>query len=132
MPIPVAVDAPDPADLRAAFDRAHDSAQGFALPDQPVEAVTFRLKARAPQPGPAVGQGRAAMPAAPGERVVHFGGAPLATPVLARTSLAAGTTIEGPAIVEEATSTTVLPPGWTARVLPDGSLDVQHRRRDAP
>jgi N-methylhydantoinase A len=46
------------------------------------------------------------------------------TPVFRRESLPAGASLEGPAIVEERESTTVLPPGMAARVDDYGSLLV--------
>ena len=42
-----------------------------------------------------------------------------------REGLAEGAEIAGPAIVEESGATTVLPPGWRARVLPLGHLALQ-------
>ena len=47
------------------------------------------------------------------------------TPVYRRESLGAGLTLTGPAIVEEPDSTTVVHPGDTLIVRPDGLLEVQ-------
>jgi N-methylhydantoinase A len=38
------------------------------------------------------------------------------TPVYARSDLGAGTALEGPAVIEQLDSTTVIPPGWHAEV----------------
>ena len=50
-----------------------------------------------------------------GERTVVVGGQLYVSPVWAREALAGGTEIEGPAIVEEMSSTTLIPPGWKLR-----------------
>ena len=58
----------------------------------------------------------------------------VATPVFDREVLARDQRIEGPAIVEEWTTTTVVPPGWTAHVDRLGNLVLgrahERRRRD--
>jgi N-methylhydantoinase A len=57
-------------------------------------------------------------------RQVYFAPAsPRATPVLHRGGLAPGTRIDGPAIIEEATSTTVLYPGQRGTV--DRYLNIE-------
>jgi N-methylhydantoinase A len=49
---------------------------------------------------------------------VHFdaSGGALETPVYDRAVLPAGARIEGPAVIEQLDSTTLVPPGWQARV----------------
>ncbi|MDX1434315.1 MAG: hydantoinase/oxoprolinase family protein, partial [Gammaproteobacteria bacterium] len=51
------------------------------------------------------------------------------TPILDREKLAASTRFDGPAIVEEAGGTTVVPPGWSVTVDESGALLC---RADAP
>ncbi len=41
--------------------------------------------------------------------------------------LGAGVEIAGPAIVEQMDTTTVVPDGWTARVVPSGSIVLTRR-----
>ena len=65
----------------------------------------------------------------PAGRPVVFAGADGApaehdTPFYERSALRAGNVIAGPAIVEQLDSTTVVPPGTTARVLPDGAIII--------
>jgi N-methylhydantoinase A/oxoprolinase/acetone carboxylase beta subunit len=43
-------------------------------------------------------------------------GPPISVPVYARGSLSTGQAVAGPAIVRQLDATTLLPPGWTARV----------------
>ncbi len=48
-----------------------------------------------------------------------------------RMALAVGATFAGPAIFEQPDTTTLLPPGWTARVLETGSLLLQRDAKEA-
>lgn len=115
----------DAAAMRAAFDAAHEREQGFALPDRPAEAVTLRLVARAApeaaaEAPPASGDEHAAR----GTRTVIFAAAPVVAAVFSREALAPGADVVGPAVLEETTATTVVPPAWRARVLTDGTLAI--------
>jgi len=57
------------------------------------------------------------------ERLVHFApGGFVPTPIYARPRLPLGVELPGPAIVEQPDTTTVVPPGWTARVEESGNL----------
>lgn len=46
----------------------------------------------------------------------------LDTPILDRTSLAVGTSINGPAIIEQYETTTIVPPTWRANIDPSGNI----------
>src|SRR5699024_11659001 len=43
-------------------------------------------------------------------------------PLVPRSALSAGESLEGPAIIAETTSTTVVEPGWVAEVTTEGNL----------
>jgi 5-oxoprolinase (ATP-hydrolysing) len=63
-----------------------------------------------------------------------FDGAWHDIPVLERAALAPGAHVEGPALLVEATATTVLEPGWAATLRPGGALLLERvtpRRRQA-
>ena len=49
----------------------------------------------------------------------------LPTPFYHRDDLRAGNTFEGPAMVVEDDATAILPPDWTARVEPHGSIILE-------
>ncbi len=118
------------ADLRQRFETAHHQRYGFRQPGHGVEVVNLRVVTRgvgAPDDGePAPEQGSVREPAAPAARVqVHFERKdsegrrslePLLTPVYERRALGVGERLEGPALIVEEVATTVLDPGWTARV----------------
>jgi len=105
-------------DVDRAFYRAHEARYAHATAD-PVEIVSLRVSAygvgakpslpRAPKDG--------SVPAARlGERTVLFDAVPTATAVYARDRLPSGAALEGPALIEEAGTTTVVPPGFRAGV----------------
>lgn len=102
----------------AAFHREHERLFGFAHSAVAVELVTLRVTAvgRTPKSRPRVVE--AATPVAPapvGRRPVHFSGF-VTTPIFSRELLRHGQTLIGPAVIEQADCTTVVPPGWTATV----------------
>jgi len=112
---------------RAAFEELYARRYGLASPGEPVEATTWRLTAVLETPVvdlPRVTGRRS--PALPRERLAYFPecGGYGATAVYDRDQLAPGGELEGPAIVEERESTTVLPPGVRAVVDEYGSLHV--------
>ncbi|MCY4590204.1 MAG: hydantoinase/oxoprolinase family protein [Alphaproteobacteria bacterium] len=92
--------------------------------DDPVEIVVYRVIGRGPAgeagfPG-AVKPGPAAAPA--GFRQVYLFGTWHRSAIYDREQLAAGTRLEGPAVIEESGATTLVPPGFTASVVPTGCL----------
>ncbi|MEL6206689.1 MAG: hydantoinase/oxoprolinase family protein [Pseudomonadota bacterium] len=118
-------------EMRAEFHTLHDKTQGFSLPDREVEAVTFRLTARSGRPDaqPAGDLGQTNHP--PTSRRVFFGRGRQETAVFRRSALAPCERIDGPAIIEEDTSTTVIPPGWAGAVLFDGTLSLTRDNAEA-
>ena len=111
-----------------AFHREHDRAYGFAAPGEPVEFVALRLTAvgRIAKPNlralPAGGGDAASAMRA--RRQVYFAeaGGFTGCPSYDRYRLPAGSVVEGPAIVEEMDSTTLIHPGFRAEVDRYGNL----------
>nr|WP_230198673.1 hydantoinase/oxoprolinase family protein [Halopiger djelfimassiliensis] len=108
------------------FHDAHERAYGYAM-DETIEVVNLRATATVPGADPVVrhdGTGDAHV----GAREAHFpgtdgtGSGSREATVYDRDRLEAGTTVSGPAILEQAESTTVVPPTWTGDVLADGTL----------
>jgi N-methylhydantoinase A len=62
----------------------------------------------------------------PAVRDVWFPGGFRPTPVLGRSALEPGSRFEGPAIVDQPDSTTVVPPGWSGAADEPGSLVLTH------
>jgi N-methylhydantoinase A len=117
------------AGLEAAFYVAHERRYGHAS-DGAAEIVNFRLAAigavAKPEPprwaltGPLAASRRV-------ERSVVFGGVRVPTAVYRRDGLPGDVAFSGPAIVEEMGATTVVPPGWGARVGTWGELVLTRR-----
>jgi N-methylhydantoinase A len=115
--------------LEAAFEAAYRASFTRTPPSTPVEVINVRVTATAEVPGSALALEASTERTGErlkGERPVYF---PewrehRGTPVWSRAALAPGDRIKGPAIVEEATSTLVIPPGASATVAKSGNLVV--------
>ena len=91
--------APNPAELRAAFESEHQARYGYHDPDQEIELVTIRVSAR----GPATA---VELQPAPG----------LPEP---------GTTIAGPTVLRLPESTVLIPADWNAAVDDSGAIVLE-------
>jgi N-methylhydantoinase A len=111
------------------FHEAHRIRYGHSTPGAPVEFVNLRLAA----------MGRIAAGAAPfrapaekrdpllARRQVVFSGAQYETDVLLRDHLRPGAENQGPLVIEEESSTTVVPAGYSVEVDDLGNLLVTRR-----
>ena len=112
------------------FYDVHKQVYGHAFDDQAVEAVTLRLIARGatdPLRLPEIAHGGRSDPAealAYTRDTVFDDGRPLPTPRYARDRLLAEDTVRGPAIITQHNSTTIVPPGYGARVLSHGDIVI--------
>jgi N-methylhydantoinase A len=115
----------------AAFHDAHEALYGYCFrnkPEQRVEWVNLRVTGIGPisRPSLAPYAGRRS-PAVAGEREVCFDAATgyVPTPVHWRASLAPGTTVDGPAVIEEYGATVPVHPGFTVHIDELGNLIVR-------
>lgn len=119
----IAVDwAAESEETSQRFRDAHQALYGFSL-DAPVELVTLRVEAvgrTAPWPRPALAPDGAAAPIA--SQRAHWPGGERDTPVFDRAALGAGAMVEGPAILTQLDTTTIIAPGWTGTVHASGAL----------
>jgi len=134
--IPVAVARPDDligaaTETRQRFNVQHDSRYGHAAPDQSIEIVNLRLVVTLARIDDAISRWLStpwqAEPAAPADHraVVYDDPArPLEASVVWRPSLAAGTKIAGPAVIEEPNATTFVPPGDHAMIDAWGNIVI--------
>jgi N-methylhydantoinase A len=106
---------PDPADLRARFDKAHDERYGYSDDDAPLELVTVRVAVALP--GAELPGGDRGSCEQEGTRDTAFGET--------RIYKGAPDAVEGPAIVDLAEATLVVPPGWSGGATEDGTLVIQ-------
>ncbi|MFO1059852.1 MAG: hydantoinase B/oxoprolinase family protein [Dongiaceae bacterium] len=117
------------AEIVGGFEAAHRQRYGFVVPGkaQIVEAVSVEAVGRpeeAGRHGPVVAVPGAGAPApAPLARVaMRSDGAAREAPVFRREQLRAGDRVAGPAIVAEATATTIIEPGWRGELTAAGDL----------
>ena len=116
--------------VRNKFDEVYEKRYGFASPDKPVEATTWKLTAFGDSPSleiPKINsddQPETAVPA--GSRPAYFPETNgfVETPIFSRYDLAPDQRVPGPAIIEERESTTVIPPGLEGLVDSYGTVRV--------
>ena len=118
----------DIAALAARFHEAHQRRYGHMAQAEAVEIVNFQVTAVGTIPKPQSKRfetPKTALPARPHEnRIAYFDGSDATeVPVYRRSALAPGATVEGPAVIEEKTSTIVLYPGQRAHV--DEYLNIE-------
>jgi N-methylhydantoinase A/oxoprolinase/acetone carboxylase beta subunit len=91
-----------------------------------VEIVGYRGRVTEASPGevspPARGRGGVPRVEA---GTITLGGRRLPARFAARSTLPVGHRLTGPAVIEEATATTLVPPGWSALVLDQGDLMLE-------
>ncbi|MDP7428864.1 MAG: hydantoinase/oxoprolinase family protein, partial [Alphaproteobacteria bacterium] len=133
--VPLDLTGSDPAAaLHAAFLAVHEGVHGHAI-EGPARIVNLRsvhrargaeldlsILSAAEETG--VNDARSK-----GERPISVDGTAgtIGAAIYDRTALPAGAGIAGPAIVEQADTTTLIPPGWRAGVVEGGSLLIERR-----
>lgn len=103
-----------------AFHQLHAARYSHSHPGRPVEIVTARVKAiglaRPIEVAPESPAGEDATLAIVGAKPVWFEKGLVETTLYERERLRAGHRVGGPAVVFQLDTTTVIPPGWSARV----------------
>jgi N-methylhydantoinase A len=119
--------APELDELRARFEAEHEDRYGYSDAEQQLELVTIRVSATVP--GPEVELADAVEGETPEEasRAAIVAGEQLELTVL-RGAPPPGTAIGGPAVVELAESTLLVPPGWFGETDSTGTIQVWRRR----
>ena len=129
------------AALREAFDRAYNAVYGRTIPGLDVEVLSWTLVVSAParatgDAGAATDTPSAAprverpQPTAWAELFEGTAKGLVRAAVHHRAELEAGVIVSGPALIAEAQTTTVVPGGWEAVVLPGGHLLAERRVRE--
>ncbi|MES2534319.1 MAG: hydantoinase/oxoprolinase family protein [Pseudomonadota bacterium] len=117
------------ADVRARFDALHDLRYGHAAAGEVIEVVNLRLTVTVARGGESVDsflaarfEPEAARPEEMRPVIYDDPAQPLNARILWRPCLAPGFSVEGPAVIEEPNSTTVLFPGDVATISEHGHI----------
>ena len=120
--VPIAGGKLDMERIRRSFDDAYLRQYGHNSPEARIEMANIRLtaigKLARPSETPPIALARTERRS----RDVYFAGAVHETAVLDRSGLSEGDVVSGPAIIEETTATTLVPPNWQARLIGGGHL----------
>jgi N-methylhydantoinase A len=128
--VPVSLDAikrDDRQGIRSAFDALYEHRYSHQSPDEPVEMVNIRLAAigkRTKLSFPKLSAAAAAKPSRHRDVYLVDARKPVSSPVYQRSDLGAGARIDGPALIEEHGTTTVLFETDTCTVAPSGELII--------
>jgi N-methylhydantoinase A len=116
--------------IKKMFDAVHETRYGYHNPEEKAEIVSLRSATvgtmKKPDREKLPGGGASAEAAFRGSRKVYFSGVgSVDTPTYDRTKLAAGNRINGPALIEEHASTTVVFPQDKVEVDAFGNLHIE-------
>jgi N-methylhydantoinase A len=115
---------PDPAQLRQAFEAKHEDLYGYSDPEQELELVTIRVSATVPGVHVELAGADESATITRDTRIARIAGSQVELRVL-RGAPPAGTEITGPAVVELAESTLLVPAGWSGTVDRSGTIRVE-------
>lgn len=123
-------EARDRAGIKARFDAVHETRYGYSAPGEKAEIVSLRSATiglmRKPALEPVGAASDDAQAAFSGKRPVYFAATGMVeTPTYDRGRLKAGNRIEGPALIEEHASTTVVEPRDVLTVDAFGNLHIE-------
>ena len=129
---PDLVEAGSAPEMKTRFEEAHRRRYGFVMPEKAlvieaasVEAVGAVEEASNPFSAGDGGGRRPATPEPVAGAAVHIAGAEHDTPVFRREAFTTGDAVDGPAVILEATATTVVEPGWRAHLATSGDLVLE-------
>jgi len=119
----------DRDEIKRLFDAMHELRYGTSAPQERAEIVSLRSTVSGVMRKPTqatinAGQRKPPVAASAGKRQVFFGTGFEPTPTYRRAALLAGNRINGPALIEEHASTTVLMPGDACEVDAYGNLVI--------
>ena len=128
--VPVDTDLADMAKIVKSFEAVYELRYGGTT-TAPVEIVSYRIAAWGLSDKPALppvdAAGRTMAAAILSKRQVVFDGATHSASIIDRERMPPGGAVAGPAIIEEAGSSTVVPPGWSIALDWIGCLVLRRR-----
>jgi N-methylhydantoinase A len=111
--------------LTEEFHKKHEQIYGYAMDTEPLELVNVRLFVVHNRKKSLPRVSKTGSDKAKGERLVYFEDGPIQTNIFSRDDLKSGFEGHGPAIVEEKTATTVIPPGIPFNVNRFGVIEME-------
>ena len=114
----------DEEQIRKTFEERHKAMYGFNL-DKPIEVVTIRVFAIATRRKPKLREPPAGGEPKPASYRKAYFGEWVETPVYRRENLPRGFKADGPVLIEERHSVTVVPPRWRVEVGKMGVLELR-------
>jgi N-methylhydantoinase A len=133
VPVHLTDTEPQLASFLSGFAEMHRREHGYALSDRLVEVVNCRLKSIGAIARPHARYDVAEAVSPPGsQREVVFDQGKYTAPVFERASLAVGTGLKGPAVIDEMSATTLLPPAWSLIVDSAGNLLMEQMGPPVP
>jgi N-methylhydantoinase A len=118
----------DAAALRGAFDATYAKLYGRTIPRLEIEAVSWTLALAQQVPLPhrdAEPLGTAAAPEGQVRMIDAGSGGPVTAAVFTRAALRPGARLQGPAVVTEPGTSTIIPPGHAARIGASGDIIIE-------
>jgi len=114
--------------LRERFDEAYARLFARTIPEGAIEILTWSVTAATavPEPARAADVASAPAPRPAGERRLALTDEVRAVPIYRREEMVPGAAVDGPCLIEEATTTTVVDTGWRARLDAAAHLVVEH------
>ena len=130
VPLEIGAGGLDRETIQAAFEAAYRTAYGRLLDNIPMRVMNYRIAVIGRRPGLdmalfAPADGKAPEACRTETRSVYADGKRWDTPVHDRLALATGSTIDGPALLEQADTTIFVDPGLTGTVDPFGNLIIR-------
>jgi N-methylhydantoinase A/oxoprolinase/acetone carboxylase beta subunit len=111
----------EPAAIYAEFLAAHERVYGHST-NVPARIVNLRTVHRATAGSVAIDTPRRRVPSPPAQRSIRIESGATQAAIWQREAFTAETIVPGPAIIEQADTTTLVEPGWTARLAAGGAL----------
>jgi len=129
IPIPQAASLPRPDWLRRAFLDAHQRKYGHHDPTAAIEIVNVRVTARKARAHPtdqtlSLRQIHSPLASATAHPVWFSADRPVVAPLIERSALIPGTTLEGPLVITQFDATTLVPPSSRLRIEADGNIVI--------
>lgn len=126
--VPVDLQNPQPEKVDEDFRKVYAARYGTA-PDGGSEIVSYRLAAWGVSEKPELTTASSAQSlnsaTEVASRTCNFSGSSHETPVYQRQAIITDQHVEGPAIIEEPSTATIVPPGWLARTVEHGCLILE-------